>query len=127
MNSRFVTFFLLTTTCSLFAATDGDEVIPHRQDQPPNKLYSPQEALSRIMVPPGFHVDLVASEPDIINPIAMSFDDRGRIWITESIEYPRKSAGAGRDRVKVIEDTDGGGRADKITVFADGLNIPTGG
>jgi len=77
-------------------------------------------------VPPGFHVDLVASEPDIINPIAMSFDDRGRIWVTESVEYPRKSAGAGRDRVKVIEDTDGGGRADKITVFADGLNIPTG-
>ncbi|PYJ81179.1 MAG: hypothetical protein DME22_21770, partial [Verrucomicrobia bacterium] len=55
-----------------------------------------------------------------------SFDDRGRIWITESIEYPRKSAGVGRDRVKVLEDTDADGRADKVTVFADGLNIPTG-
>jgi hypothetical protein len=42
----------------------------------------------------------VSSEPDITNPIGMSFDDRGRIWITESIEYPRKPAGVGRDRVK---------------------------
>jgi putative heme-binding domain-containing protein len=56
----------------------------------------------------------------------MSFDDRGRIWITESLEYPRKPAGVGRDRVKVLEDTDVDGRADKVTVFAEGLNIPTG-
>ena len=54
-------------------------------------------------VPAGFHVDLVASEPEIINPIAMTFDDRGRIWITESVEYPRKPAGPGRDRIKWIE------------------------
>src|SRR5438034_6288745 len=126
MNSRFVTFFLLTTICSLFAATDGDEVIPHRQDQPPNKPYSPEEALSRMTVPPGFHVDLVASEPDIINPIAMSFDDRGRIWVTESVEYPRKPAGPGRDRVKIIEGLDANGHATKVSVFAEGLNIPTG-
>ena len=77
-------------------------------------------------VPPGFAVELVAAEPDIVNPIAMTFDDRGRIWITESLEYPRKEPGPGRDRVKVLEDTDGDGRADKVTVFADGLNIPTG-
>ena len=56
----------------------------------------------------------------------MTFDDRGRIWVTESVEYPRKPAGRGRDRVKILEDTDGDGRADKVTVFADGLNIPTG-
>jgi glucose/arabinose dehydrogenase len=77
-------------------------------------------------VPEGFRVELVASEPDIVNPIAMTFDDRGRIWITESLEYPRKPAGPGRDRVKILEGTDDDGRADKVTVFADGLNIPTG-
>ena len=115
-----IAFLLMLATRGLFAAP-GDEVIPHRQDQPPNKPYSPQEALGRMSVPAGFHVELVASEPEIVNPIAMAFDDRGRIWITESIEYPRKSAGLGRDRVKVLEDTDGDGRADKITVFADGL------
>jgi hypothetical protein len=66
---------------------------PWRQDQPPNQPYSPQEAISKMTVPEGFKVELVASEPDIVNPIALSFDDRGRIWITESVEYPRKPAG----------------------------------
>jgi putative heme-binding domain-containing protein len=104
----------------------ADDVIPHRQDRPPNKPYPALEAVKRFTVPPGFHVDLVAAEPDVVNPIAMSFDDRGRIWVTESIEYPRKIKGGGRDRVKVLEDTDGDGVADKVTVFAEGLNIPTG-
>ena len=108
-----------------FGAESGS-VTPWRQDQPPNQPYSPQEAISKMTVPEGFTVELVASEPDIVNPIAMSFDDRGRIWITESIEYPRKPAGVGRDRVKILEDTDADGRADKVTVFAEGLNIPTG-
>jgi len=115
----------LSVMASAFGA-DSDGVTPWRQDQPPNEPYSPQEALSKMSVPEGFAVELVASEPDIVNPIAMTFDDRGRIWITESLEYPRKPAGIGRDRVKVLEDTDADGRADKITVFAEGLNIPTG-
>jgi putative heme-binding domain-containing protein len=110
----------------LLAAAPADEVLPHRQDEPPNRPYSPQEALDEMTVPDGFHVELVAGEPDIVNPIAMTFDDRGRIWVTESVEYPRKPAGRGRDRVKILEDTDGDGRADKVSVFADGLNIPTG-
>ena len=112
--------------CTLFAAAPDDDVIPHRQDEPPNEPFSPQEALERMTVPDGFQVELVASEPDIVNPVAMTFDDRGRIWVTESVEYPRKPAGRGRDRVKILEDTDGDGRADKVTIFADGLNIPTG-
>jgi putative heme-binding domain-containing protein len=112
--------------CTLFAAAPDDEVIPHRQDEPPNEPYPPQEALERMTVPDGFQVELVASEPDLVNPVAMTFDDRGRIWVTESIEYPRKPAGRGRDRVKILEDTDSDGRTDKIAVFADGLNIPTG-
>ncbi len=77
-------------------------------------------------VPPGFEVEVVASEPDIVNPVAMTFDERGRIWITESLEYPRRAPGPGRDRVKVLEDTDGDGRADRFSVFAEGLNIPSG-
>src|SRR5437867_8237234 len=126
MKYRLITLSLALAACGLFAATEEDEVIPHRQNQPPNKPYAPLEALSRMTVPNGFRVELVASEPDIVNPIAMAFDDRGRIWITESIEYPRKAAGPGRDRVKILEDTNGDGRAEKMTVFAGGLNIPTG-
>src|SRR5262245_50726732 len=106
-------------------AASPDRVTPWRQDHLPNQPYAPEEALQRMSVPEGFRVELVAAEPDLVNPIAMCFDDRGRIWVTESVEYPRKPAGPGRDRVKVLEDTDGDGRADKVTVFAEGLNIPT--
>jgi putative heme-binding domain-containing protein len=104
----------------------GQDVLPHRQDRMPNRPFAPEEAVEAMTVPAGFRVELVASEPDIVNPIAMTFDDRGRIWVTESVEYPRAEAGRGRDRVQVLEDTDGDGRADRFTVFADGLNIPTG-
>src|SRR5579872_1034714 len=100
--------------------------IPHAQDKPPGPALSPAEAVKKMTVPPGFHVELVASEPDLVNPVSMTFDERGRIWVTESLEYPRHSAGPGRDRIKILEDTNGDGRADKITIFADGLNIPSG-
>ena len=102
------------------------EPIPHGQDQLPGPPLSPQEAIKKMTVPDGFRVELVAAEPDIVNPVAMTFDERGRIWITESLEYPRRSAGPGRDRIKVLEDTKGDGKYDKITVFAEGLNIPSG-
>src|SRR6478672_11335591 len=122
--ARLVTVFLLSLAGPAFA--DEPDVIPHRQDRPPNKPYPAAEAVRRMTVPDGFSVEVVAAEPDVVNPIAMAFDDRGRIWVTESVEYPRKSAGPGRDRVKVLEDTDHDGRVDKVTVCADGLNIPTG-
>jgi len=102
------------------------EFIPRKQTKPPGPPLSPEEAIAKMTVPEGFTVELVASEPDIVNPVAMTFDEQGRIWVTESLEYPRSSPGEGRDRVKVLEDTDGDGRADKFTIFADGLNIPSG-
>jgi putative heme-binding domain-containing protein len=122
---RGIVSILVTMAIRLVAAED-ENVLPWRYDQPPNEPYSPEEALKRMAVPEGFTVELVASEPDIVNPIAMCFDDRGRIFVTESVEYPRKPAGAGRDRVKILEDPDRDGRADKVTIFAEGLNIPTG-
>jgi putative heme-binding domain-containing protein len=100
--------------------------VPHNQDRPPNPARSPEEAARAMTVPPGFTVEVVASEPDLVNPVAMTFDERGRVWVTESLEYPRRSPGKGRDRIKVMEDTDGDGRMDKFTVFAEGLNIPSG-
>ena len=112
--------------CLPILAAAAADVLPWRFDEPPNEPYSPQEAIQHMKVPEGFRLELVASEPDIVNPIAMRFDDRGRIFITESIEYPRKPAGPGRDRLKILEDTDDDGRADKVTIFLDGLNIPTG-
>jgi putative membrane-bound dehydrogenase-like protein len=108
------------------ARAQTNEVIPHAQDRPPGPALSPAEAIAKMKVPEGFAVELVASEPDLVNPVAMTFDERGRIWVTESLEYPRREPGPGRDRIKVLEDTDGDGKADRFTVFADGLNIPSG-
>src|SRR5205823_14445316 len=62
----------------------------------------------------------------LVQPVAMAFEQKGRIWVTESLEYPRRDPGHGRDRVKILEDTDGDGKVDKVTVFAEGLNIPSG-
>ena len=127
-TSRFVPAFLASVLVLAAQPARGEEAeaIPWRQDVPPNPPRSAEEALEHMVVPDGFSVEIVAREPDIVNPVAMSFDDRGRIWVAESIEYPRKTPGPGRDRVQVLEDTDGDGRADRFGVFVDGLNIPTG-
>ncbi len=103
-----------------------EERIPHAQDKPPGPALSPAEAIAKMTVPEGFTVELVASEPDIVNPVSMTIDERGRFWVTESFEYPRRTPGPGKDRVKILEDTDADGRMDKFTVFMEGLNIPSG-
>jgi putative membrane-bound dehydrogenase-like protein len=108
------------------AARAQGPVVPHAQDKPPGPALSPADAIRQMTVPQGFTVEAVAHEPDLVNPVAMAIDERGRFWITESFEYPRREPGPGRDRVKILEDTDGDGRADKFTVFAEGLNIPSG-
>ncbi|MDP1563367.1 MAG: YdjY domain-containing protein, partial [Pirellulaceae bacterium] len=101
-------------------------VIPHNQDGVPNEAYSPEQAIAAMKLPDGFVAEIVASEPDLMNPIAMTFDERGRLWVTESFEYPRREPGPGRDRVKILEDTNGDGTFDSVKIFAEGLNIPSG-
>ncbi len=122
-RSVLVCWFLLIGTA---APRGADGPIPHGQSRPPGQPLSPAEAMARMTVPEGFQVELVASEPDLVNPVAMTFDERGRIWVTESLEYPRRSPGPGRDRVRILDDTDGDGRADSFTTFAEGFNIPSG-
>ena len=133
MTNRFASAWIAVLTVltvlpgpSAAQKNEAKKTVPHGQDRPPNEARSPQEAIRHMTVPPGFSVELVASEPDIVNPVAMTIDERGRFWITESLEYPRREPGKGRDRVKVLEDTDGDGRADMFTIFAEGLNIPSG-
>ena len=117
---------IVLLSVNLFAGSLLAQQIPHGQSKPPGPALSPEEAVEKMTVPDGFSVEIVACEPHIVNPVAMTFDERGRAWITESLEYPRRSPGKGRDRVKILEDTDNDGRMDKFTVFADGLNIPSG-
>ena len=85
------------------------------------------EAAGRMKVPAGFAVDLIASEPDIVQPIAMCFDARGRIWLAEGMTYPtRAPEGEGKDRILILEDADGDGSYETRKVFAEGLNLVSG-
>ncbi|MCA9034945.1 MAG: c-type cytochrome [Planctomycetaceae bacterium] len=87
-----------------------------------------EQELTTFRLPPGFRVELVASEPQIAKPMNLAFDTRGRLWVSSSEEYPfaAKSDSVPRDTIRILEDTDGDGRTDKVTTFADKLNIPIG-
>jgi putative heme-binding domain-containing protein len=79
-------------------------------------------------LPPGFEIQLFASEPDIDKPINMTFDAKGRMWVTQSFEYPFPTTPGTKstDRLTILEDTDHDGKADRFTEVADTLNIPIG-
>ena len=119
-----LTSLVIFTTVSTVLAQRLE--IPRRHEKPPGPPLSAEEAVKRMVVPEGFSVEIVAKEPEVVNPVGMCIDEKGRFWITESFEYPRREPGPGEDRVKVLEDTDGDGKVDKSTIFADGLNIPSG-
>jgi len=99
---------------------------------------TPAEEQTKLHVPPGFEVQLFASEPQINKPINIAFDARGRLWVSSTVEYPYSAdkgrwsdpqgtrVKSSRDAIKILEDTDGDGKADKVTDFANELNIPTG-
>ncbi len=86
----------------------------------------PEETVKRMKVADGFEVKLFASEPQITNPIAMTVDEKGRVWIIESFEYPKRTPKGKmpRDRIKILEDTDGDGVCDKVTTFIEGKDFP---
>jgi putative membrane-bound dehydrogenase-like protein len=90
--------------------------------------FSVKGSMERTQVPADCRLQLFAAEPDIAKPIFMAWDERGRLWVAETRDYPHdvKPDGMGNDSIKICEDTDGDGKADKFTVFADKLNIPTG-
>jgi hypothetical protein len=93
---------------------------------PTDKL-SPEQSRASFKLPPGFEAQLVAAEPDIAKPMNIAFDARGRLWVTDTVEYPWPvKEGPGRDSVKVLSDFAADGRARKVETFAGGLNIPLG-
>ena len=87
---------------------------------------TPGQTVAKMTVPPEFEVKLFAGEPQVVNPVAFTIDERGRIWVLECFEYPSKTpkGRAPRDRIVILEDTDGDGAADKRTVFAEGKDFP---
>ncbi len=92
------------------------------------KPLDPQESMKHLVTAPEFEVSLFASEPDVVKAIWLAWDERGRLWVASTIDYPNnmQSEGQGNDRIIICEDTDGDGKADKFTTFADKLSVPTG-
>src|SRR5229473_6410837 len=112
--------------------------------------FSPEQAVRRMQVPPGFQVKLAACEPEVRKPVTMSFDDRGRLWVIQYLQYPTPAGlkavkvdqylrtkydrvpeppprgPKGADRITICEDTDGDGRFDNFKDFVSGLNLASG-
>ncbi len=86
----------------------------------------PDETVAKFKVPAEFEVKLFAGEPQLVNPVAFSIDERGRVWCVECFEYPSRTpkGKAPRDRIVILEDTDGDGACDKRTVFCEGKDFP---
>lgn len=95
---------------------------------PPAPVVPPEEALKTFQVAPGFRLELVAAEPLVHEPVAMSFDADGRLWVAEMRGYMPDVDGKGEDApigsIAVLEDTDGDGKYDKRTVFLDKIVLP---
>src|SRR5262249_15589837 len=117
---RLVLIVLLLASSVTFTSAEDTRGLPpgvKNTQNPKDVPLSPEEAVRRFKAPDGFHVTLFAGEPDVCQPIAMAFDDRGRLWVAECFSYPNWTAPEqGRDRILVFEDTDGDGRFDKRTV-----------
>ena len=105
---------------------------PSRPNAPTPDRYahaglSPEEAAKAMTLPPGFRATLYAGEPDVVQPIAFTIDDRGRLWVAEAYSYPNKVAASdAKDRILIFEDTDGDGHFDTRKIFVEKLNLVSG-
>lgn len=119
---KFATHFLpALAAAQLFAAND-----PFAEGVRTTEPLTPEQQQKTFNLPPGFTVQLVAAEPQLRKPMNMQFDGAGRLWFTESREYPWPTNAAPRDTIRILSDFDANGRAQKVTTFATNLNIPIG-
>ena len=121
--------FLFYATRPAFAneLKKEDIIILPPLDPVVNSGLSGPKAAEAMTTKAGFTVKLAAAEPDVIRPISFTIDARGRLWVVEAHTYPIRAAeGQGKDRVLIMEDTNGDGTLDKRTVFMEGLNLVTG-
>jgi putative heme-binding domain-containing protein len=122
LRRTFLAITLLTTSALAQKADPFAEGV--RTTEP----LEPAEQRGKFKLPPGFEIQLVAAEPDLRKPMNMAFDATGRLWVSESREYPfpAKEGAELRDSIRIFSDFRPDGRARKMEVFADKLNIPIG-
>ncbi len=125
---RYLLPILLPACATTLAAAPSDTT-----PQPPADLVkftnglSAEAAAKEMTLPPGFKATLFAGEPDVVQPIAFCIDDRGRLWVVEGMDYPkRRPESEGRDRILIFEDTDGDGKFNKRSVFLDKQDLISG-
>jgi len=100
-------------------------LLPNRLPAPPRT--PPEETIARMHLPEGFRAEVVVAEPDLHQPVAFAFDERGRIWVAEAYSYPqRQPEGQGLDKLVIFEDADGDGKFETRKVFAEKLNLVSG-
>jgi len=123
---QMIGILLLVSLLELYVAGQGQptgtEPSLTKSDSPRSAL-SPEEALKTFRLPEDLRIELFAAEPQITSPVAMAFDENGRAYVVEMNDYP---LGPKSGRIKLLEDTKGTGRIDKVTVFADKLPFPNG-
>ena len=118
--------FELVCSLSVSLRTTAAEPEVSEKDLPRVPPTEPDKALSTFQIKRGFHPELVAAEPLVVDPIAMAFDEDGRLFVVEMRDYPeRRNQTPHLGRIRLLQDTDGDGRFDKSTVYVDDLPWPT--
>src|SRR5215468_3260350 len=123
---RFCFFWILAiwTSQSMrgFAGSASSFPTPYNTREKDSRFLKPDEALKTIHLPSGFHATLFAAEPDVQQPIGLTLDQRGRLWVAENYTYSQRPLGWDTnlcDRILILEDTNHDGHFDKRTVFWD--------
>ena len=125
MRTWLVALFLLGSCCCCATARAEDKIEAQRARKERGSPLPLRESAAAMTLPPGFTATLFAGEPDVHQPIAFVIDHRGRLWVAENDSYPNWME-HGKDRIVIFEDTDGDGKFDKRTVFAEGFHYISG-
>lgn len=129
MDLGFVRWMVVCLTLIALSGLDAQsqDFVPANTQADGEGPLPPEEAIKRLRVPDGFRITLAAAEPDVRQPIAITFDDRGRLWVAESYSYDGSTfTDEPHDRILIFEDTNGDGVLDSRKVFCDGLTHLTG-
>jgi hypothetical protein len=116
---------LLLTLLITSAAVAANPLEDARRPVATTAALPAEEAARKMTLPPGFSAQVIAAEPDVVQPIAYTIDDRGRLWVLENTNYPT-CPGKPTDKVLVFEDADGDGKFEKRTVFFDKATFTSG-
>ncbi|MBY0526019.1 MAG: c-type cytochrome [Gemmataceae bacterium] len=128
MTRRSLLVGLIGCSVIFLCVMSPNRAAPEPAKQEIHGPFSPEEALKLFKLPEGLRVELVAAEPDVQSPVAMQFDEDGRMWVVEMLDYPNgpEKGKPGEGRIKILEDKDGSGRFKVKSVFADQLLFANG-